>query len=121
MTGGSVPDLFLVALATLNLLTEVATRKPLLLLVDDAHWLDRATCDALAFVARRLESDPVVLLAAIRDGFDVPLEHAALAELQIQGLDDGASSDLLHAIAPTSAADPTTCAHRGGWQFPWHW
>jgi predicted ATPase len=45
-----------------------ADAQPLLLVVDDLHWVDRATCDVLAFVARRLESDPIGLLGAVRDG-----------------------------------------------------
>ena len=65
----AAPDIFLVALATLTLLTESATRKPILLVADDAQWLDQETYDVLAFVSRRLSSDPVVLLVAIRDGF----------------------------------------------------
>jgi predicted ATPase len=51
------PDIFLVALATLSLLTESATRKPILLVADDVQWLDQATHDVLAFISRRLSSD----------------------------------------------------------------
>ncbi len=62
----TVPDIFLVGLATLTLLTASAARKPILLVADDVHWLDPPSRDVLAFVARRLSSDPVVLLMAIR-------------------------------------------------------
>ena len=64
------PDIFLVALATLSLLTESATRRPILLVADDAQWLDQATYDVLAFISRRLSSDPVILLVAMRDDFN---------------------------------------------------
>jgi predicted ATPase len=66
-------DIFLVALATLNLLTESATRKPILLIADDAQWLDQPSCDVIAFISRRLSSDPIALLVATRDGFNRPL------------------------------------------------
>src|SRR5262249_9063818 len=69
MTAAAAPDLFLIALATLELLSAAAAPSPLLLRVDDAQWLDRSTCDVLAFVARRLASEQIVLLIAIRDGF----------------------------------------------------
>ena len=56
-------------MAALDLISEVATDGPVLLIVEDAHWLDRSSADVLAFIARRIESDPVVLLAAARDGY----------------------------------------------------
>jgi hypothetical protein len=76
---GDAPDPFLIALATLHLLSEVAAQAPVLLVADDAQWLDRPSADVLAFTARRLETDPVVLLAAIRDGYPSPLLERAFA------------------------------------------
>ena len=64
---GDAPDAFLVGLATLGVLTEREAQTPLLLVVDDAHWLDRSSAEVLAFFARRLEMEPVVLLFAVRD------------------------------------------------------
>ncbi|GAA4255869.1 LuxR family transcriptional regulator [Dactylosporangium darangshiense] len=96
----AAPDLFLVALATLNLLAEAATRAPLLLVVDDAHWLDRASADVLMFVARRLEFEPVVVFAAVREGVRSAFDGAGLPELAVGRLDDGAAAALLDAGAP---------------------
>jgi tRNA(Met) C34 N-acetyltransferase TmcA len=54
------PDLFLIALAALNLLADAAERMPLLLVVDEAQWLDPPTASALAFIARRVDAEPIV-------------------------------------------------------------
>jgi predicted ATPase len=67
-------------MAALDLVSEVAADAPLLLVVEDAQWLDRPTSDALAFVARRIESDPIVILAAARDGYPSVLVDAGLPE-----------------------------------------
>jgi DNA-binding CsgD family transcriptional regulator/tetratricopeptide (TPR) repeat protein len=98
------PDLFLIALAALNVLSEVATQTPLLVVLEDAHWLDRSSTEVLTFVARRLESEPVLILAAVRDGSDGPLDGAGLVELRLEGLDDASSTALLDAVAPALAA-----------------
>ena len=63
------PERFQIAMAVLDLLGEVATEAPLLILAEDAQWLDRPTTDVLAFVACRLQSGPIVLLAAVREGY----------------------------------------------------
>jgi DNA-binding CsgD family transcriptional regulator len=96
----TTPQPFLVALATLGLLTDAATRCPLLLIADDAHWLDRPSADALAFVARRLGADPIVLLASIREGSPSALEQVGLPELRLGPLDAAAADALLGARAP---------------------
>ncbi len=67
LSSGSAPDRFLVGLAVLGLLSEVAAGQPLLCLVDDAQWLDRASAQALAFVARRLDAESVALLFGTRN------------------------------------------------------
>jgi predicted ATPase len=99
------PDIFLVALATLALLTESATRRPILLVADDAQWLDHATYDVLAFISRRLSSDPVVLLVAMRDDFNRSLGDASTQRLRLSGLDQADAERLLDAHAQGLSAD----------------
>src|ERR1700742_2694476 len=89
---GAPPDRFLVGLAVLSLLAEAAEEQPLLCAVDDAQWLDRASAEALAFVARRLLAEPVVLLFAARAPRD-PL--TGLPELVLEGLGDADARALL--------------------------
>ena len=69
---GSTPEPFLVALATLNLLAELATSRPLCVGVDDVQWLDGPTQAALAFVARRVSGDPIAVVGSTRRGFSGP-------------------------------------------------
>jgi DNA-binding CsgD family transcriptional regulator/tetratricopeptide (TPR) repeat protein len=92
---GDAPDAFLVGLATLGMITEREPQTPLLLVVDDAHWLDRSSAEVLAFVARRLEMEPVVLLFAVRSGVPSDLDEAGLPDLVLAGLDDDASRTLI--------------------------
>jgi DNA-binding NarL/FixJ family response regulator len=96
----TAPELYLIALATLELVSETAQSSPLLLIVDDAQWLDQPSCAALAFVARRLEAEPAAMLISLRDGRDHPFVDAGLPELRIEGLDDEAAGELLDAGAP---------------------
>jgi AAA ATPase domain len=97
---GEAPAIFLVGLATLNLLADIAAEKPLLLVADDVQWLDTPTAEVLAFVGRRLGSDRILLLAAMRDGFQSPLVAARLPELVIEPLSEAPSAELLDAHAP---------------------
>jgi DNA-binding CsgD family transcriptional regulator len=97
LSADAVPDQFLVGLAVLNLLSEVAQERPLLCVIDDAQWLDRASAQALAFAARRLLAEPMVLLFAAREPTD-PL--TGLPELPLEGLDDGDARALLASVVP---------------------
>jgi DNA-binding CsgD family transcriptional regulator len=94
------PEPYRIAMASLDPFSEVATDAPVLLVVEDAHWLDRPSADVLAFVARRIESDPVLLLAAARDGYPPGLADAGLPEHRLTGLDDATAAALLDAAAP---------------------
>jgi DNA-binding NarL/FixJ family response regulator len=100
-----VSDVFLIGLATLGLISEMATETPVLLAVDDAHWLDRSSAEVLAFVARRLELEPAVLLLAVRDGVPNDIDDAGLAELPIGRLDDNAARALLDVRAADLSED----------------
>ena len=102
---GPVPDRFLVALATLSLLSEAAGDRPVLCLVDDAHWADWPTLSTLAFVARRLDAEPVALALAARADEGRPLDAAGLVDLPLAGLDRDAAGALLAAGDQLSEAD----------------
>jgi AAA ATPase-like protein len=92
LASGPPPDRFLVGLAVLSLLSEVAGERPLICVIDDAQWLDQASARVLAFTARRLSVDPVGLVFAARDpGADL----AGLPELPVGGLRDDDARALL--------------------------
>jgi DNA-binding CsgD family transcriptional regulator len=95
LSAGPVPDRFLVGLGVLSLLAEVAAKQPLVCLVDDAQWLDRASAQVLAFVARRLDAESVGLVFGTRiPGGDL----VGLAELVVGGLPEGEARALLDAV-----------------------
>ncbi|GAA3049555.1 LuxR family transcriptional regulator [Pseudonocardia yunnanensis] len=96
----AVPDVYLVGLAVLNLLAEAAAHSPLVLIAEDAHWLDRSSTDVLAFVARRLESEPIVLIATTRDGASSRLDDAGLPSMRVERLPEDTAAALLDAAAP---------------------
>ncbi|GAA2630672.1 AAA family ATPase [Actinomadura fulvescens] len=88
-------DRFLIGLAVLTLLGDLAEERPLLVLLDDAHWLDPASADALLFAARRLNAEGVVLVFAARDVHAPPFPAPGLDELRLTGLDAAAAAELL--------------------------
>jgi DNA-binding CsgD family transcriptional regulator len=92
---GAAPDRFLVGLAALSLLSEAARQQPLLCVVDDAQWLDRASAQALAFVARRLLAEPIALVFATREPGE---EFRGLPELLVGGLREGDARELLGSV-----------------------
>ncbi len=95
---------FLVFAACLTLLGELAEGRPVLCLIDDAHWLDAASADALRFVARRLDAEGIVMLVAVREEEVNPFEGAGLPSLVVGGLDDEAAATLLGRGAGVDAA-----------------
>jgi DNA-binding CsgD family transcriptional regulator len=94
---GPTPNPFLVGLAVLGLLAEVAEEQPLLCVVDDAQWLDSASARALAFVSRRLLEEKITLLFATRE---LGEELGGVPDLEVRGLCDGDASALLSSVVP---------------------
>jgi DNA-binding CsgD family transcriptional regulator len=99
---GRAPDLFFVGLALLSLLSDVAEERPLICLVDDEQWLDHASTEALAFVARRLDAESVGLVFASRAQTG---DLAGLPELVVEGLAEGDARVLLDSVL-TAPLDP---------------
>src|SRR5260370_30932705 len=100
MRGGAPPELFLVGLATLSLMDEIAEERPLVVVADDFQWLDGATSSVLSFVARRLESTHILLISGVRETFQTALRSRQLPELHVEPLSATASADLLASVAP---------------------
>jgi predicted ATPase len=95
MSAGPAPDRFLIGLAVLSLLSHVAEERPLVCLVDDEQWLDHASAQVLAFVARRLGAESVGLVFAAR----VPSSNlAGLPELVVRGLSEADARALLDSV-----------------------
>ena len=97
-------DRLVVGAATLGLLTTFAEQKSLLVVVDDAHWLDGASAEALAFAARRLAADPIALLVALRTSEASPFLAAGLPGVLLEGLDAASAEVLLQ----RGGAEPIT-------------
>jgi DNA-binding CsgD family transcriptional regulator len=92
---GAAPDRFLVGVAVLSLLSDVAGERPLICLVDDEQWLDRASAQVLTFVARRLGEESVALVFAARETYD---DLVGLPELVVGGLHEGEARALLESV-----------------------
>jgi DNA-binding CsgD family transcriptional regulator len=99
LTAGQAPDRFFVGLAVLGLLSEAAEEQPLVCVVDDAQWLDKASVLSLAFVARRLLAESVGLIFAVRDPNEMP-ELTGLDELLVGGLGEEDARALLDSTLP---------------------
>jgi DNA-binding CsgD family transcriptional regulator/tetratricopeptide (TPR) repeat protein len=97
LAAGTVPDRFLIGLALLRLLSDESEHAPLLCVVDDAHWLDRASAHALAFVARRLLADPVCVLIGTRYMTE---DFKRFPELVMEGIGTDPARALLAAVLP---------------------
>ena len=102
---GAQPDRFLVGLAALGLLRGSAAGRPLLVAVDDAHWLDQATVEVLAFVARRVAAEPIAFVVTVRDPTHRCHPLDGLPTRHLAGLAEPAARDLLEAVA-TGPLDP---------------
>jgi DNA-binding CsgD family transcriptional regulator len=99
LAAGHPPDRFLVALATLGLMSAIAEERPLMCVVDDLQWLDDASARVLGFVARRLLAEPVALVFTVREP-SAKHEMVGLPELPLRGLDDVDARALLETVIP---------------------
>jgi DNA-binding CsgD family transcriptional regulator len=94
------PEPFLICLAALNVLTAVSARQPVAVIVDDMQWVDQPSQDAVAFLARRVHDDPIIIVGGIRTGYAAPFLPASGQVLNIGPLDEESSRVLLRASAP---------------------
>ena len=106
----AVVDPLTISVATLSVLAAVAERGPVLVVVDDAHWLDPASRRALMFSARRLQADRVGMVFAARTGEATAFEAPGLEELLLHGIDGDSAHELLNRVTGTNV--PTRVAHQ---------
>jgi DNA-binding CsgD family transcriptional regulator/tetratricopeptide (TPR) repeat protein len=99
LSEGAAPDRFIVGLAVLSLLSDVAEERPLVCLVDDVQWLDQASSQTLAFVARRLMAEAIALVFAVREPSD-ERELGGLPKLAVEGIGDRNARVLLESAVP---------------------
>jgi len=92
---GKAPDVFLIGLGALGVVTDAAGQSPLLLVVEDAQWLDGPSREVLGFVGRRLAMEPAILLLSIRDGVESPADEIGLPGLRVPPLAQAAADALL--------------------------
>lgn len=104
---GAVTEPLLVSVGALSLIAELAEETPVLCVVDDAHWLDPVSATALAFVARRLTAERVVMVFTVRDEEAHRIDIAGISELRLDRLDETASRDLLVSRFPDIASAVT--------------
>jgi DNA-binding CsgD family transcriptional regulator len=105
-------DRFAVGAATLSLLAAFAEESPLAVLVDDVHWLDGSSADALLFAARRLLAEPIAVLLTARAAESSLLDGAGLPTLVIEGLGQAAAEQLVRHVAPDAAPGVAARLHR---------
>src|SRR5258707_2783201 len=108
LTDSVASNLFMVGLAVLELIAEGATRSPVFVVADEAQWLDPSSCVTLAFVARRIEAEPIVMAFGVRDGLDNHIDGTGIPELRLNGLDGESSRALLDANTPRLSAQVRT-------------
>jgi DNA-binding CsgD family transcriptional regulator len=95
VAAGEPPDVFAVAMATLELLSDAGAEHGLLVVVDDAQWIDGSTARVLSFVGRRTAREPIAVVMALRDGHPSPILEAGLETIEVGPLTGGESRQLL--------------------------
>lgn len=105
MDDGPAPERYLVGLGMLGLFAEAGGSRPVVCVVDDAHWIDPESLDVLAFVARRLQAESTVLLFAVRDSEESDVALAGVPSLRLSGLDTRSAVQLLTTQA-SDTVDP---------------
>jgi DNA-binding CsgD family transcriptional regulator len=98
LADGAPPHRLHAGLAALSLLAEIAAASPTLCVIDDAHWLDPESLDALAFVARRLYADPVAMVFVVREAVPPPLQGFPV--LPLKGLTEADATAVLNRLFP---------------------
>jgi DNA-binding CsgD family transcriptional regulator len=97
---------FLIGLATLTVLADVASAQGLLCIIDDSQWIDSESLHAIAFAARRLQADGIAILFGLRTSAELNLALAGLPMLEVSGLPEGAAYDLLSSVV-SGPLDPS--------------
>ena len=108
-SGAGAGNWLAVCAGLLTLLTNAAQREPLLLLVDDAEWIDPASIDVIGFALHRIESDPVVALVALRSHEERVFDPAPFPVLELGGLDGASAAELLGQRAPIQSEVAEAC------------
>jgi len=103
MEEGAVTEPFLISVGSLSLIAELSEETPVLCLIDDVHWLDRASATALSFVARRLQAERVAIVFAVREEEASRFDPTGIRELRLERLDETASRELLTQKFPSVA------------------
>ena len=114
-------DRFAAYAAALSLIGAVAAESPLLIVVNDAHWLDEPTREALAFCARRIDDEPIAMFGASRDSPLERVEVPGLAELQLEPLAPPADRELLEAATADAHWSRTSRARCSPWPRAARW
>ncbi|MEU7766590.1 AAA family ATPase [Nocardia sp. NPDC049190] len=94
------PSAYLVGLAALTLLSDAADDRPLLIVAEDVHWLDQASIEVLAFLARRIDTEPITLITTLRDDITAPFADTGLSLMRLERLSDDHAAALLDLTAP---------------------
>ena len=103
---GGAPDRFLISLATLTLLSDLAGQQPVVCVLDDAHWADEASLEVVRFVARRVESEPIALLASVGSGPGRDLHATGMQIVEVEGVSTEAALALLDQHWQAALAPP---------------